>query len=390
MRQPHLTAKLQGFGTTIFAEMTALAVAYDAVNLGQGFPDFDPPAEMTEVAVEAIRSGHNQYAPGPGIPQLRQAIAAHQHRFHGMNYDADHEVTVTAGATEAVAAAILALCETGDEVAVFEPAYDSYLANIAMAGATPRVVALRPPAFDFALEDLDQALGPRTRVLLLNSPHNPTGRVFGEEELRVIAAWCVERDVLVVADEVYEHLVFTGAHRSIATFPGMRERTIVVSSAGKTFSVTGWKIGWACAPPALTTALRTAKQFMTFTNGTPFQYAVAHALSFPDHYFDDLVNAYRRRRDLLTDALAEAGFGVSPPEGTYFVTTDIRPLGYENGAEFCRMLPAKVGVVAIPESVFCTDPRRARSLVRFAFCKTDAVLEEGIRRLATLRPAMGA
>lgn len=390
MRLPYLTAKLQGFGTTIFAEMTRLATEHGAVNLGQGFPDFDPPPALTAAAVTAIHQGRNQYAPGPGVLALRESIAAHQRRFRGLDYDPDREVTVTAGATEAVCAALLALCDTGDEVVVFEPAYDSYLANIAMAGASPRVVTLRSPEFAFSMADLERALGPRARVLLLNSPHNPTGKVFSLDELRAIAELCVERDVVVVTDEVYEHLVFEGSHVSIATLPGMRERTVVISSAGKTFSVTGWKIGWACAPPALTTAVRTAKQFLTFTNGTPFQHAVAEALAFPDDYFTDLLAGYRTRRDRLVAGLAEVGFGVQAPQGTYFATADIRPLGYDDGMAFCRMLPEKVGVAAIPEAVFFTDPRRGAALVRFAFCKTDAVLEEGIQRLGALRGSEGA
>jgi N-succinyldiaminopimelate aminotransferase len=385
-RLRHLTSRLQGFGTTIFAEMTALAQQYDAVNLGQGFPDFDGPEEVLDAAVDAIRAGHNQYAPGPGIPMLRAAIATHQRRFWDLDFDPDTEVTVTAGATEAICASLQALCETGDEVVVFEPYYDSYRASIAMAGATERVVTLRLPDFAYDAEDLEAAITPKTRLVLLNSPHNPTGKVFSRAELEHVAALCRTHDLLAVTDEVYEHLVFDDAHVPLAGLPGMRERTVTISSAGKTFSVTGWKIGWVCAPPDLTVAVRTAKQFMTFTNNTPGQHAVAVGLGLDDTYFDTYAAEYRARRDRLCTGLAEVGFAVHPPQGTYFVTADVRPLGYSDGLELCRELPAKTGVAAIPHQVFYVDPRRGLPLVRFAFCKTDAVLDEGIARLHALRP----
>jgi N-succinyldiaminopimelate aminotransferase len=384
-RIPYLTARLQGFGTTIFAEMTALAVEHDAVNLGQGFPDFAPPEQVTEAAVAAIRAGHNQYAPGNGIPALRQAIAEHQRRFWSLDYEPDTEITVTAGATEAICATLQALCESGDEVVMFEPYYDSYLASVAMAGAAHRVVTLEPPGFSYHQADFEAAITPKTRIVLLNSPHNPTGKVFSRQELEHIATLCVTHDLIAVTDEVYEHMAFDGEHLPLAAFPGMRERTVMISSAGKTFSVTGWKIGWVCAPPQLTVAVRTAKQFMTFTNGTPFQHAIAEALGMPDAYFTDLADGYRARRDRLVAGLGEVGFEVFPPAGTYFVTADIRPLGFDDGLEFCRTLPAKAGVVAVPTSVFYVDPRRGRHLVRFAFCKTDEVLEAGITRLAELQ-----
>jgi N-succinyldiaminopimelate aminotransferase len=384
MRQPYLTSRLQGFGTTIFAEMTALAIEHEAVNLGQGFPDFDPPQAITDAAIDAIRAGHNQYAPGNGIPSLRQAIAEHQRRFWGLELDPDTEVTVSAGATEAICAALQALCETGDEVVVFEPYYDSYLASIAMAGAVPKVVALRPPTFAYDPSDLEAQITPKTRAILLNSPHNPTGKVFSSAELDHIARLCVDRDLLAITDEVYEHLVFEGEHIPLASLPGMRERTVTISSAGKTYSVTGWKVGWVCASPALTAAVRTAKQFMTFTNATPFQHAISAALRSHDDYYRDLADGYRTRRDRLVAGLGEAGFEVLAPQGTYFVTTDIRPLGFDDDVEFCRMLPGKVGVVAIPCSGFYADRRRGAHLVRFTFSKTQAVLEEGVRRLREL------
>ncbi|MGH3664691.1 MAG: pyridoxal phosphate-dependent aminotransferase [Egibacteraceae bacterium] len=384
-RLPYLTSRLQGFGTTIFAEMTRLAVEYGAVNLGQGFPDFDPPEPVEAAAIQAIRDGHNQYAPGVGLPVLRGAIAEHQERFWGLAFDPDEEVTVSAGATEAICAALLALCETGDEVVLFEPYYDSYLASVAMAGAVPKVVTLAPPDFAYDPADLEAAITPKTRAVVLNSPHNPTGTVFPRPQLEHLARLCVAHDLLAITDEVYEHLVFDGDHIPLASLPGMRARTVTISSAGKTFSVTGPKIGWICASPPLTAAVRTAKQWMTFTNGTPFQHAIVEALRLDDGYFTELAAGYRARRDRLTAGLAHAGLEVFSPGGTYLITADIRPLGFDDDVEFCRGLPAKAGVAAIPCSGFYADPRRGRHLVRFAFCKTDGVLDEGIARLGRLR-----
>jgi N-succinyldiaminopimelate aminotransferase len=381
-RLPHLAARLQGLGTTIFSEMTALALEHDAVNLGQGFPDVEGPVEIRDAAVAAIQSGHNQYAPGIGLPALRAAIAEHQRHRYGLTYDPDDEITVTAGATEALAATILALCEVGDEVVVFEPWYDSYVANIAMAGAVRRSVPLRPPDFSFDSDALTDAITPRTRAVVLNTPHNPTGKVFTRHELEPIAQVCVERDLIAVTDEVYEHLVFSGEHVPLASLPGMRERTVTVSSAGKTFSFTGWKVGWACAPPPLTTALRTTKQFLSFTNGTPFQHAVVRGLELGDSVFDELTERYRARRDQLCAGLTELGFRVFPPDGTYFVTADIRPLGVDDGMTWCHGLPADVGVAAVPVGAFCDDRALGGPLVRFAFCKTEAVIDEGLSRLA--------
>lgn len=382
-RLPHLTSRLQGFGTTVFAEMTALATAHDAVNLGQGFPDVDPPESVTEAAIAAIRAGHNQYAPGSGVPALRTAIAAHRERFHGQAYDPDTEITVTAGATEAVCAALQALCEVGDDVVVFEPAYDAYLAGTRMAGAVPRPVTLRPPDFRVDADELAAAVGPRTRAVVVNSPHNPTGAVFDEAELDAIAAVCRDHDLLAITDEVYEHLAFTGPHQSLASREGMRERTVVISSAAKTFSATGWKVGWVCAPPPLTTAVRTAKQFMTFTNATPFQHAVAEGLALDDDFFTALAAAHRERRDQLMAGLTESGFAVMDSHGSYFVITDVRPLGYDDDVAFCRELPAKVGVAAVPCSGLYLEPRRGRGLVRFAFCKRAEAIDEAVTRLQT-------
>jgi N-succinyldiaminopimelate aminotransferase len=382
--RPVLASRLEGFGVTIFAEMSQLAERSGSINLGQGFPDADGPTVMAEAAIAAIRDGHNQYPPGLGTPELRRAIAAHQQRFYGLDYDPDTEVLVTAGATEAIAAAVLALCEPADEVVMFEPAYDSYAPAVAMAGATRRVVPLRPPSWQFDIGDLAAAITPRTRLLLLNSPHNPTGKVFDADELAAIAQVCVEADLLVVTDEVYEHLVFEGRHIPLATLPGMAERTLTVSSAGKSFSFTGWKIGWICGPAPLVAAVRTAKQFLTYVNGAPFQPAVAVGLGLPDGYFARTASDLALRRDRLCDGLLGAGFEVFPPMATYFVMTDIRAFGEESGVEFCRRLPDRCGVVAVPASPFYDDPATGRTLVRFAFCKQPDVIDEAVRRLRGL------
>jgi N-succinyldiaminopimelate aminotransferase len=383
-RAPYLTSRLQGFGTTIFAEMSALATETGAINLGQGFPDTDGPSEVAEAAIAAIREGHNQYPPGPGTIELRQAVAEHQRRFYGLDYDPADEVLVTAGATEAVAAALLALCEVGDEVVTFEPYYDSYAASIAMAGATRRLVTLRPPDYQADLDALAGAITPKTRLLLINSPHNPTGKVFSDVELAAIARLCVDHDLLAITDEVYEHLVFAGEHRPLATYPGMRERTVTISSGGKTFSFTGWKVGWACAPPALLAAVRTAKQFLTYVNAAPFQPAIALGLRLGDEYFAFLRADLQSKRDRLCAGLAEAGFEVFPPAGTYFVTADIRPFGTSDGMAFCRALPGRCGVVAVPNSVFYDDQDAGRHLIRFTFCKRLEVLDEAVSRLKSL------
>ncbi|WP_173077279.1 pyridoxal phosphate-dependent aminotransferase [Phytohabitans rumicis] len=380
-------SRMRAFGTTIFAEMSALAVRTGAVNLGQGFPDTDGPPEMLEAAAEALRTGHNQYPPGPGIPALRAAIAAHQQRFWDLAYDPDGEVIVTAGATEAVAAAILGLCEPGDEVVCFEPYYDSYAASIALAGAVRRPVTLRPSAggsYAFDPDALRAAFGPRTRLVLLNSPHNPTGKVFTRDELTLIAELCQEHGVYAVTDEVYEHLAFTDAaapHIPLATLPGMRARTLRISSAGKTFSCTGWKIGWASGPADLVAATLRVKQFLTFVNGAPLQPAVAVALGLPDSYYEGFRASLQERRDQLVAGLTDAGFGVLPSEGTYFVTTDITPLGGTDGMEFCRTLPERCGVVAVPTQVFYDDADAGRTLVRFAFCKREEVIADAVDRL---------
>ncbi len=383
--RPYLNRRLAEFGTTIFAEMSALAASTGAINLGQGFPDTDGPEEIREAAVRALRDGRgNQYPPGPGVPELRSAIAAHQRRRYGLSYDPDTEVLVTAGATEAIAASLLALLEPGDEVVALEPYYDSYAASIAMAGGRRVPVTLRPHegAFRLDLDELRAALTDRTRLLLINTPHNPTGTVLTRAELAAVAELAVERDLLVVTDEVYEHLVFDDAeHTPLATFPGMRERTVTIGSAGKTYSFTGWKVGWVTAAPPLVSAVRSAKQFLTYVSAGPFQYAVAQALALPDSYYEDFRRDMRARRDILAEGLAQAGFEVFRPAGTYFVTTDIRPLGEKDGFAFCRALPERAGVVAIPNAVFYDDREAGAPFVRFAFCKREDVLREAAERL---------
>ncbi|TGZ16646.1 aminotransferase [Streptomyces sp. S816] len=386
--RPLLNRRLAEFGTTIFAEMSALAVATGSINLGQGFPDTDGPEEVREAAVRALRDGRgNQYPPGPGVPELRTAIAAHQRRRYGLSYDPDTEVLVTAGATEAIAAALLALLEPGDEVVALEPYYDSYAASIALAGGRRVPVTLRPHegSFRLDLDELRAAVTDRTRLLLINTPHNPTGTVLTRAELAAIAELAVERDLLVVTDEVYEHLVFDDAeHLPLASFPGMRERTVTIGSAGKTFSFTGWKVGWVTAAPALVSAVRAAKQFLTYVSSGPFQYAVAEALALPESYYDDFRRSMRERRDILSAGLTAAGFEVFKPAGTYFVTTDIRPLGEKDGFAFCRALPERAGVVAIPNAVFYDDREAGAPFVRFAFCKREDVLREAAERLRAM------
>jgi len=384
MDRPVLTRRLAGFGTSIFAEMTALARKHDAINLGQGFPSFDGPEFVKQAAIEAMRAGHNQYSPMPGLPALQQAVADHQRRFYGLAYDPASEITIHAGATEALCATIGALLDAGDEAIVFEPFYDAYLPGIALAQAEARVVPLAAPDFHLDRAALERAITPRTRLLLLNSPGNPACRVFTRAELAEIAGLCVRHDLVVVTDEVYEHIVYEGEHVPLATLPGMRERTVTISSGGKTFSLTGWKIGWACAAPALTAAVRAVHQFVTFAVSTPFQHAIAAGLGAPDAYYRGLRDDYRSRRDRLCDGLEAAGFGVRRPEGTYFALADVRPLGFEDGREFCLSLVERVGVAAIPVSAFAAEGR-LRHLVRFAFCKDDATLDEGLRRLARLK-----
>jgi len=385
-----LVSRLRPFTTTIFAEMSALAAETGAINLGQGFPDTDGPPAMLRAAERAIADGVNQYPPGPGIPDLRAAIAEARKRDRGQDFDPDTEVLVTVGATEAIAAAVIALCEAGDEVLMLEPHYDSYPAVVAMAGARHVSVALRPDAGGrFALDPdaLAAAVTRRTRMILLNSPHNPTGTVLTHGELTAIASVAVEHDLLVVTDEVYEYLTFDSAeHIPIATLPGMAERTLTISSAGKSFSATGWKIGWACGPAPLVAAVRAVKQFLTYVGGAPFQPAVALALRTELEWVLGLRADLQDKRDRLCAGLRAAGFGVFRPQGTYFVVADIRPVGGTDGMEFCVDLPRRAGVVAVPQEVFYDDPSIGTSYVRFAFCKRDEVIDEAVARLSAMHP----
>ena len=377
--------RLAGFGTSIFTEMSALAERTGSINLGQGFPDEDGPVSVLDAACAALHAGANQYAPLPGVPALRLAIAEHQRSRYGLDHDPEREVQVTFGATEAIAAALLGLCDPGDEVIALDPAYDSYAAGAALAGARLRRVPLHPPDWRFDPTQLAAAVTERSRLVLLNSPHNPTGRVLDRSELDAVAAVCREHDLIAVTDEVYEHLVFEGEHVPLATLPGMAERTLTISSIGKTFSFTGWKIGWACGPAELVGAVRGAKQFMTFAGGTPLQHAAALALGIAEEHGARLAAELAAKRDRICVGLERAGFDVLRPAGTYFVNADVRPLGAEDAVAFCRELPERAGVVGIPTSVFSSDPERVRTLVRFAFCKREEVIDDAAERLAAMR-----
>ncbi|NLJ53278.1 MAG: pyridoxal phosphate-dependent aminotransferase [Intrasporangiaceae bacterium] len=382
MSRPPGNAALAPFGTTIFSEMSALALEHDAVNLGQGFPDTDGPREVLEAARQAIAEGRNQYPPGPGYPELRTAIAEHQRRFYGIEVDPNSEVFVTVGATEAISATMLALVQRGDEVVMFEPYYDSYAATVALAGGVRRTSVLRFP--DFAVDEasLRAAFSDRTRLVLLNTPHNPTGKVFTRAELDLICSLAREHDAWVVTDEVYEHLTFDDAtHIPVASLPGMAERTLTISSAGKTFSTTGWKVGWVSGPAEAVAAVRSVKQFTTFSASGPFQLAVATGLALPDEVYASLASSLAGKRDLLLAGLAEMGIATAVPSGTYFVIADVASLGVTDALDFARTLPERAGVACVPVSAFCDDVAAARGLVRLAFCKEDHVIEEGLDRL---------
>ncbi|MCC2660545.1 MAG: aminotransferase [Arthrobacter sp.] len=374
-------------GVTIFEEMTTLAVHTGAINLGQGFPDEDGPAEIKAAAQEAIAQGSNQYAPGKGVPELRHAISVHQQRFYGLAPDPDTEVIVTTGATEAIAASLMAFVGPGDEVLTFEPFYDSYGAIIGLSGATHVTAPLLAPDFMPDMAALEEAFSPRTRVVLINNPHNPTGAVFPAEVLQRVVDLARQHDALIITDEVYEHLTFGVRHIPVATLPGAAARTVTISSAGKTFSFTGWKVGWLSGPEDLVSAVRTVKQFLTYSSGTPFQSAIATGLGLPDTFYEDIALTLAKKRDILSDGLRAAGLDVFTPQGTYFVNVDTSPLGISDSVELARRLPALVGVAAIPVPVFChaDGAERTKSLLRFAFCKQTAVLEEAAGRLATLR-----
>jgi N-succinyldiaminopimelate aminotransferase len=398
-------SRVSTFGTTIFAEMTALAIQHNAINLSQGFPDFDGPNEIKAAAVAAIEAGKNQYALTTGQPDLRRAIAGHARRFYNQAVNPETEVTVTSGATEALFATCMGLINPGDEVIVFEPFYDAYVPDVIMAGGVPRFLPLRPifvkhperseakskdagPEWAFNPDELASLFNNRTRAIIVNTPHNPTGKVFTRAELETIATLCQKWNVIAIADEVYEHIVFDDAgHVRLATLPGMAERTVTISSHGKTFSFTGWKVGWAIAPPDLTLGIRRAHQFITFATATPFQHAAASALALDDEYFVALAADYQRKRDFLAGVLREAGLEVSTPAGTYFIMAGIEPLGFDDDAGFCRYLTTEVGVAAIPPSVFYSDEHKllGKGYARFAFCKTMDTLGRAAERLGKLR-----
>jgi len=381
----HTAQRFTPFGTTIFTEMTRLAAKHQAVDLSQGYPDFDGPDFVKDAAIEAIRNGQNQYARMFGIPPLNEVLATRWERLTGQTIDPNTNVQVTTGCTEAIAAVCLGLLNPGDEVILFEPYYDSYRPGCAMAGAVPRFVPLRWPDFAFDPGELRRAIVPgTTRAIFINTPHNPTGKVFNGEELATIAELCCEHDLIAITDEVYEHLVFEGEHIRLATLPGMAERTVTMSSLGKTFSLTGWKIGWVIAPEAYVAGVRSAHQFLTFATATPFQYAAVAALSADESYYHDFIEGYQRKRDYLCGALEEIGFKISRPAGTYFIFADHTPFGYSDDVSFCRHLVEDIGVAAIPPTAFYEHKEHGQSLVRFAFCKTDETLERAVERLHRL------
>jgi N-succinyldiaminopimelate aminotransferase len=385
-----IAARVRDLPATIFSEFSALAARTGAVNLGQGFPDFDGPEEVREAAVRALREGKNQYALGAGSLNLRKAIAEHAERFYGHAVNPEQDVTVTAGATEALFDALVGLLDPGDEAILFEPFYDSYAAAVGMAGATVRPVTLRPPgpghaAWWYEEAELQEAFGPRTRVVVVNSPHNPTGKVFSKSELEAISALCQRHDVVALTDEVYEHLVYPPSrHLRLATLPGMADRTLTIGSGGKSFSFTGWKVGWAIGPAALRRAVAQAHQYVTFAVAAPLQEGIALALRLPDAYFQGLVREYAARRDKLLAGLRTAGMAPWTPEGAYFLSADVARFGLASDEAFCRWLTTEVGVAAIPLSAFYARKEAAPQVARFAFCKTDGVLEEAARRLAQL------
>ncbi len=380
-----VASRLAPFGSTVFTEITALARAHGAVDLGQGYPTWEGPDFVKEAAIEAIRHASNQYPPSMGIAELREAIARRWLTDTGMSVDPDTEITVTSGCTEALAATFLGLFEPGDEVILFEPVYDAYPVGCALSGAVPRYVTLHHPGFRLRADELEAAVTSRTRAVLVNTPHNPTGRVFDRAELAAVADLCRRHDLVAITDEVYERMVYDGEHLRLATFPGMWERTLTLSSIGKSFSLTGWKTGWAIGPEHLTAAVRAAHQFLTFTTPNPMQHGAAAALAAPEDYYVELVAGYRRRRDLLTAGLAELGFEVTVPEGAYYVLADHTRFGFADDVTFVHHLIEDVGVAAIPPSAFYPVSDEGRRLVRFAFCKDEATLGEALRRMQRLR-----
>ncbi|KAF8695113.1 hypothetical protein HU200_037722 [Digitaria exilis] len=382
-RPVQVAKRLEKFKTTIFTQMSMLAIKHGAINLGQGFPNFDGPDFVKEAAIQAINAGKNQYARGFGVPELNSAIAERFLKDSGLQVDPDKEVTVTSGCTEAIAATILGLINPGDEVILFAPFYDSYEATLSMAGANVKAITLRAPDFAVPLEELKAAVSKNTKAIMINTPHNPTGKMFTREELEFIATLCKENDVLLFSDEVYDKLAFEADHISMASLPGMYERTVTMNSLGKTFSLTGWKIGWAIAPPHLTWGLRQAHSFLTFATCTPMQAAAAAALRAPDSYYEELRRDYSAKKAILLEGLKSAGFIVHPSSGTYFIMVDHTPFGFDNDIEFCEYLIREVGVVAIPPSVFYLNPEEGKNLVRFTFCKDEDTLRAAVERMKT-------
>ena len=380
-----LVPRMEPYVTSIFGEMSTLAMQVGAINLGQGFPDTDGPEEIKQVAMSAIEAGlGNQYPPVHGLPDLRRAISEHQRRFYRLEVDPDTSVVVTTGASEAIQSALLSLVDRGDEVIVFEPWFDIYGVGIELTHAKRVSVPLRPPSFRPDIDALRAAVTPRTRLILLNSPHNPTGVVFTRDELQAIADIAIEHDLLVLSDEAYEHLWYDGhPHIPIATLPGMAERTVSIGSAGKSFSFTGWKVGWATGPPDLIRAVRAVRQHLSFVSGGPFQYAIAHGLRMPDSYFTEFRHDLQRKRDILTVGLRDLGFTTPGSAGTYFLTTDLGPFSeYPDALAAARDLPHRAGVVAIPLQVFCDHEGIGDRSLRWAFCKKPEVLGEALDRLA--------
>ncbi|KAH0919200.1 hypothetical protein HID58_026860 [Brassica napus] len=380
-RPVQVAQRLEKFKTTIFTQMSILGNKHGAINLGQGFPNFDGPEFVKEAAIQAIKDGKNQYARAFGAPELNSAVASRFHQDTGLVVDPEREVTVTCGCTEAIAAAMLGLINPGDEVILFAPFYDSYEATLSMAGAKVKCITLRPPGFDIPLDELKAAVTSETRAILMNTPHNPTGKIFTREELEAIASLCIENDVMVFSDEVYDKLDFEMDHICIASLPGMYERTVTMNSLGKTFSLTGWKIGWAVAPPHLTWGIRQAHSYLTFATSTPMQAAAVAALEAPESYYTELKRDYSEKKEILVKGLKEVGFEVFPSSGTYFVVVDHTPFGFGDDVAFCEYLIKEVGVVAIPTSVFYLNPEDGKNLVRFAFCKDEETLRSAIERM---------
>jgi N-succinyldiaminopimelate aminotransferase len=388
---PQMAKRVAGFGTTVFSEINMLARQHQAVNLGQGAPDFDGPREILDAAIAAINSQSNQYAPDAGYPKVKEAIALHAERFYGYKIDPVNGVSVTSGATEAMFAAILGLSDPGDEIIVFEPVYDTYVPDMQMAGVTPRYVTLRPPQWAFDPDELAAAFNERTRAIIINTPHNPTGKVYSRDELMQIAALCQKYDVIAITDEVYEHILYDGTvHTPMAALPDMAERTLTISSLGKTFSVTGWKIGWAVGPENLITGLKRSHQFITFATAAPLQAAAVAALNMPSTYFEELQSIYQGRRDYMMNALQEVGFTVLKPQGGYFIIADWRgvaPDHVQNDVQFAQWLISEVGVACIPPGAFYRESTKhmAQHLARFAICKKDETLQAAVERLNTLK-----